>query len=155
MKVANLRVVSINFKLTNSQGELLDESSEGTPLIYLHGAAGIVPGLERELEGKAIGDSYSVTVAPADGFGESDPALISTVALSSFPDPTQLQPGMQIQGTGEESGQVTHFVVREITDENVVLDANHVLAGMILHFEGVVADVREATDEELRQGHPL
>ena len=118
-------------------------------------SAGIIPGLENELEGKAAGDSFSATVTPADGFGEVNPELIQKIPLTSFPDPGQLQPGMQIEGTGTESGQVTRFVVREIDDEHVTLDSNHPLAGLTLCFEGVIEDVRQASDEEIRQGQPL
>ncbi len=154
MKITKNCVVAIDFKLVNDQGELLDASAEEAPLIYLHGADGIIPGLETGLEGKLIGDSFSVTVTPEDGFGESNPELIQKLPLASFPDPGQLQTGMQIQGTGEESGQVTNFVIREITDEHVAVDSNHPLAGMTLCFEGVVRDVREASAEEIEQGHP-
>ncbi len=155
MNITKNCVASVNFKLTDEQGTTLDASAEGTPLIYLHGAAGIIPGLENELEGKAAGDSFSATVTPADGFGEVNPELIQKIPLTSFPDPGQLQPGMQIEGTGTESGQVTRFVVREIDDEHVTLDSNHPLAGLTLCFEGVIEDVRQASDEEIRQGQPL
>jgi len=155
MNITRNCVVSIDFRLTDDQGGFLDGSEEGTPLIYLHGAAGIVPGLEQELEGKAVGDSFSATVTPEEGFGEPDPSLVHTTPLSTFPDPGQLRIGMQIQGTGMDSGQVTNYVIREITDEIVTLDSNHPLAGMTLRFEGVVRDVRAATEEEIRQGHPL
>jgi len=155
MKVAKNRVVSINFTLTSDQGEHLDASVEGTPLIYLHGGAGIVPGLERELEGKDIGETFSVTIEPADGFGESSPELMQTVPMTLFPDPSQIKPGVQIQGSGADGGADKNFVVREVTDGFVVLDGNHPLAGLTLCFEGSVHEVRDATDEEIRQGSPL
>ncbi len=154
MKIAKNCVVAIDFKLSNDQGEVLDASGQDAPLVYLHGAAGIVPGLELALEGKAAGDSFSVTVTPEEGFGAVNPELIQTVPLDTFPDPGQLQPGMQIQGTGVDSGQVTNFVIREVTDEHVAVDSNHPLAGMTLRFEGVVRDVRAASEQEIEQGHP-
>ena len=155
MKVAQNCVVSIDFKLTNEQGETLDASADDTPLIYLQGAVGVVPGLEKGLEGKIAGEPFKVTVTPADGFGEHKPELIQHIASSSFPDPGQLQPGTRIQGTGVDSGQVTDFVVTEITEDYITVDSNHPLAGMILCFEGVIQDVREATEEEISQGLPL
>ena len=155
MKVTKNCVVSISFKLTNEQGEHLDASEEGAPLEYLHGAVGVVPGLEKELEGKGAGEHFSVTVTPAEGFGEPNPELIQTVPLTSFPEPEQLQPGMMLQDTGADSGQGTGFLIREVTDESVTLDGNHPLAGMTLCFEGVVHEVRTATEEEIRQGRPL
>ena len=155
MRIAKNLVVSINFKLTDHQGAVLDASDEGTPLIYLHGAAGIVPGLEAELEGKAVGDTFSATVTPAEGFGAINPELIQKITLTSFPDASLLKPGMQIEGTGTESGQVTRFVIREVTDETVTLDSNHPLAGLTLCFEGDVAEIRQGTDEEINLGQPL
>ncbi|MBT77816.1 MAG: peptidylprolyl isomerase [Gammaproteobacteria bacterium] len=155
MHIAKNLVVSINFKLTDHQGTVLDASDEGTPLIYLHGAAGIVPGLEAELEGKAVGETFNVTVTPVEGFGEINPELIQKIPVTSFPDPSLLQPGMQVEGRTEESGQVTHFIIREITDEAVTLDSNHPLAGLTLCFEGDVAEIRQGTDEEINLGQPL
>jgi FKBP-type peptidyl-prolyl cis-trans isomerase SlyD len=155
MNISNNCVVSIDFKLTDDQGVLLDESDEGTPLIYLHGASGVVPGLEKALLGKAVGEAFSVTVLPEEGFGAARPELMQKFALTDFPDPSQLYPGMHLEGTGADSGQVTEFVVKEITAEHVVLDSNHHMAGMTLCFAGTIKDVREATDEEISQGHPL
>jgi len=155
MNITKNCVVSIDFQLTDEQGTLLDASREGEPLIYLHGATGIVPGLEKELEGRAVGEQFAVTITPEEGFGASNPDLIHTVALALFSDPGRLEPGVQIQGTDEESGEVTNFLVREVTDESVTLDSNHPLAGLTLRFEGVVRDVRAASEEEIRQGHPL
>lgn len=154
MNIAKNCVVSINFKMTDGTGEVLDASDQGSPLIYLHGAVGVIPGLEKELEGKSTGDSFSVTIPPDEGFGESIPELVQPVPLSSFPDLSQIHVGAQLEGT-DTSGESKTFVVREINDEHVMLDSNHPLAGMTLHIEGTVQEVREATDEEITQGHPL
>lgn len=155
MNIGKNCVVSIQFKLTNDQGQLLDASEEGTPLIYLHGAVGIVPGLEKALEGKTVGESFNATVTPEEGFGEQNPELVTAVPISSFPDMSQIQVGVQLQSTDNSSGEPMNFIVREISDEHVTLDSNHPLAGQTLHFEGTVQDIREATAEEISQGHPL
>ena len=68
MQISNNVVASMNYVLKDDQGTVIDESKD-EPLVYLHGAQNIIPGLERELEGKQAGDKLEVTVAPEDGYG--------------------------------------------------------------------------------------
>lgn len=144
-------VVSISYKLTNDQGEVLDASPEGETLTYLHGAAGIIPGLEKELTGKTAGDDYKAVITPEDGYGEYRPELIQQVPSDQFPNADQLQVGMQLTGQSENGPIVA--TVKDIAENIVTVDLNHPLAGMTLHFEGSIADVREATEEEISHGH--
>jgi len=155
MRVEKNRVVSINFKLTNDQGELLDASEADHPLAYLHGAAGILPGLERELEGKAAGEPFSVTIAPDEGFGAHRPEMLQQIPLSSFPEDSEVEPGMGFEVQHEETGEMITFRITAVADGQVTADGNHPLAGMTLHFEGSVQEIREATEEEISQGCPL
>ncbi len=71
MKITKDSVVSIDYRLHLGDGEIVDESEPGEPLVYLHGHGEIVPGLEKALEGKATGESLKVTVSPDEGYGES------------------------------------------------------------------------------------
>jgi len=154
MRVGKNSVVSINFKLSNEQGELLDASEEGTPLAYLHGGAGIIPGLEKALEGKAVGDSFSAVISPEDGFGEHRPEMVQKIPLDSFPDTDQVKPGAGFEAQNPDTGQVINFRITEVSDGEVTADGNHPLAGMTLRFDGTVLDIREATEEEILQGCP-
>jgi FKBP-type peptidyl-prolyl cis-trans isomerase SlyD len=72
MQVAEKTVVSMQYTLTNDAGEVLDQSQPGDPLVYLHGVGNLIPGLEKELLGKAAGDALKVRVAAAEAYGESD-----------------------------------------------------------------------------------
>lgn len=155
MEVASNCVVSINFTLQNDKGELLDSSSEGTPLVYLHGVEGIIPALEQNLAGKAAGDAFSVTIKPDEGFGPRDDGLIVDVPRGNFPEDQELSPGMQFQAEDPNSGDTRLLTITVIGDDSVTVDANHPLAGMILCFEGTVHEVRSATEEELSEGRPL
>ncbi|MBW3543946.1 MAG: FKBP-type peptidyl-prolyl cis-trans isomerase, partial [Planctomycetes bacterium] len=76
MQATKEKVVSIDYTLTDDQGNVLDSSSGRGPLSYLHGAGNIIPGLENALEGKSPGDTLSVSVPPAEGYGERDTALV-------------------------------------------------------------------------------
>lgn len=155
MEVAANCVVSINFTLQNDKGELLDSSSQGAPLVYLHGADGIIPALETGLAGKAAGDAFSVTIAPEHGFGDREDELIVDVPRGNFPAGQELAPGMQFQAEDPNSGDTRLLTITVVGEDSVTVDANHPLAGMTLCFEGTVHEVRAATDDELNEGRPL
>ena len=152
MNIANDCVVAFHYTLTDDNGVELDSSQGGEPLAYLHGHGGIIPGLERELEGKVAGDALNVTVQPADAYGEVNPELVQAVPRDAFQGVDQIEVGMQFQAQGA-GGQVQLVVVKAVDDENVTVDANHPLAGQTLHFDVNIADVREASAEEIEHGH--
>lgn len=144
-------VVSIDYELTNDAGELLDASPEGQPLKYLHGASNIIAGLENELTGKAVGAQFRVSIQPEQGYGTHQPQLVQTVPRDAFPDPDDVQTGMRFSAQSDNG--TLSVVVTEVTPDTVTVDANHPLAGQVLHFSVNVADVRDATSEEIAHGH--
>jgi FKBP-type peptidyl-prolyl cis-trans isomerase SlyD len=144
-------VVSINYELTNDAGEVLDSSPEGQPLVYLHGANNIIPGLEHELTGKTAGAAFKVTVQPEDGYGARQPQLVQEVPRDAFPDPDAIATGMRFSAQSEH-GTVS-VIVTDVSADQVTVDANHPLAGVVLHFAGNVVSVRDATSEEIAHGH--
>ena len=153
MNVTSDAVVSINYTLTDDEGLIID-SNEGRPaLVYLHGHENIIPGLEKGLEGASVGDKLKVDVVPADGYGDMDPDRIFEVPKEEFPDELPLEEGMQFCAE-TPSGDMT-ITVAEVRDDTVVVDANHPLAGMTLHFDVEVLDVRQGSEEELRMGQPV
>lgn len=149
MKIAGQCVVSIHYTLT-SEGVELDSSKGKAPLTYLHGAGGLIPGLESALEGSQAGDDLSVDIEPKDGYGERDEALIGQVPMSAFEGVDKVEAGMQFRST-DDQGVVRSITVVKVEEETVVVDANHPLAGRPLHFEVSVEEVREPTAEELQQ----
>lgn len=152
MTVAANTVVSFDYKLTNDEGEVLDQSEGRGPLLYLHGHGNIIPGLEKELAGKIVGDSLQVTVLPVDGYGEYDANMISEVPKSEFGDRVdEIEHGMQLQIQTEEGLMLVQ--VEEIKDDVILINGNHPLAGINLHFDVTIVEVREATEEELEHGH--
>ena len=79
MSIKKDSVVTFNYTLKDDEGAVIDSSAPGEPLAYLHGHGNIVPGLERELEGRAAHDKLSVKVAPADAYGEYNRELVQKV----------------------------------------------------------------------------
>jgi FKBP-type peptidyl-prolyl cis-trans isomerase SlyD len=151
MTIEKDRVVTIDYKLTDAEGELIDSSDGSEPLVYLHGNDNIIVGLENHLLGKKAGDSLACVIPAKEAYGERDESLIMTVGKAEFGAEAEIEIGMQFEAHGEQGNKIV--TVKEIKGEDVVLDANHPLAGEELHFAVKVVDVREATAEELEQGH--
>jgi FKBP-type peptidyl-prolyl cis-trans isomerase SlyD len=151
MQVAKNTVVAIDYTLRDSNGEVLDASQEGQPLEYVHGAGNIIPGLEKTLEGKASGDDVSVTVEPAEAYGHRNEDLKQEVPRDMFQGVDQVEPGMRFQAQTQDGTSIV--TVTEVKDDTVTVDANHPLAGQTLNFEVSVSNVREASEEEVEQGH--
>ena len=152
MPIGNQKVVSINYTLTNPEGKVLDSSQGRAPLTYMQGARNIIPGLERELEGKDVGDKVNVTVPAAQAYGERDPQMVQPVPRDAFKGIDNIQPGMQFQAQAPNGASRVVTVVK-VEPEQITIDANHPLAGVPLTFDVTVVDVREATDEEKSHGH--
>ena len=151
MQIKTNAVVSIHYTLTNKTGEVLDTSDGSEPLAYLHGRGNLIPGLEKELEGKEKGSKVQVTVPPEEAYGVHDENLIREVAREAFKDIQDVQPGMQFQSQSEQGIEV--FTVTKIEGDKITIDGNHALAGEILSFDVEITDVREATEEEITHGH--
>jgi FKBP-type peptidyl-prolyl cis-trans isomerase SlyD len=149
-KIEKGLVVSIDYKLTDDDGKLIDSSEGDEPLSYLHGHNQILPGLESALEGKVVGDTEKVHVAAGEGYGELDPEKVFAVPRDRFDFDVSVGQTLQAQ---MEDGQTVPFQVVELKEDSVILDGNHPLAGKALNFEVKVVAVRQATTEELDHGH--
>ncbi|HXA47201.1 MAG TPA: peptidylprolyl isomerase, partial [Burkholderiaceae bacterium] len=142
MKIAKNTVVTVRYKLSDAQGNLIEESQE--PMVYLHGGyENTLPKIEEALDGKQTGYQTVIQVEPDDAFGEYDANLVKVEPRNRLPTP--LEVGMQFEGMpdgGEEGEESLIFTVTDIADDKVVLDGNHPLAGMALRFDLNVIEVR-------------
>lgn len=151
--IADGMVVAIHYTLKLDTGETVDSSEGLQPLSYLHGSGNIVEGLEDALLGKGVGDKFSVSVAPEDGYGTRNLEAIRQLPREAFPDDVEIAPGMRFAMESED-GQPVMFVVTALNDTRVTIDMNHPLAGQTLNFAIEVMDIRPATEEEIEHGHP-
>ncbi len=151
MQVQKNKVVGIDYKLTDGSGKLIDTSANHGPLYYIQGVGSLIPGLENALEGKKSGDILQVKIAAKDGYGERNDALCQQVPRSQFESNEGLEVGMQFEVDTEQGELVV--TVTNIQEDTVTVDGNHPLAGVELHFDVTVKEVREATAEELAHGH--
>ncbi len=152
MTIAQHKVVTIHYKVSDSESdEVIDSSENAEPMTYLHGAQNIIPGLEQALEGKAVGDELEVVVEAADAYGERSDDRIQQVPMEAFQGMEKVESGMAVTAQTDQ-GQI-NLVITEVNGEMVTVDANHPLAGKSLKFEVSVEDVRDASEEEMAHGH--
>ena len=165
MKIEKNTVVSLIYRLSDAQGNLIEESAD--PMIYLHGGyAGTFPKIEELLEGQEVGFETNVQLEPQDAFGDYDAELLRIEQRDRFPEPLEI--GMQFEGVpstdDEEEGaeflaadddedqETLIYTITDLAEDRVILDANHPLAGMALRFWIQVTEVRLATNEEVENG---
>ena len=147
------KVFELDYRLKNAEGEVVDTSEGGEPMVFLEGSGQVVPGLEKALQNRVAGEVLDVTIPPELGYGRRDPALIQAVHIGQFGDVPEVRPGMIFQTQSGEASRVVRVVA--VAQDSVTVDANHPLAGLTLYFELAVRSVRDATDEERRLGYPL
>jgi len=151
MQIAQHTVVSLNYTLKNSDGNLLDTSEGRAPLVYLHGVGALIPGLEAELNGKAQGDKINAIIPPEKAYGSRRDDLVKLVSKDGFQGDEEMTEGMQVQLETEHGPAIA--VITKIDGNDVTLDLNHPLADMTLHFDVEIVDVRAATEDEISHGH--
>jgi FKBP-type peptidyl-prolyl cis-trans isomerase SlyD len=151
MSVEEKKVVSIQYTVLDDQGQIIDTSDGGEPLVFLCGAQNIIPGLEEALIGKDVGDELKVNVPAAKAYGEHQEEGVQQVPLEAFEGVDKVEPGMAFSAETEQ-GPV-NLIVTAVEDNMVTVDANHPLAGKDLTFDVTIEDVRDATDDEIAHGH--
>lgn len=151
MQIAANTVATFHYALARPDGTPIEDSRDGEPVTYLHGAGNIVPGLEQALDGKAAGDRVQVTLAAEQAYGPYREDLKQRIPAKYLGGAGRLRPGMQVPLRLEHGTQVV--TVLKVGKFAVDIDANHPLAGQALAFDVEVLAVRAATPEEIAHGH--
>ena len=126
--------VQVHYMGTLADGTVFDSSAERGPIEVTIGSGQVPPGFEDALVGMAEGDTKSVTLEPKDAYGPHDPQLVHIVERASIPAEIDLDVGTAIKAS-DASGNPIRLLVVELSDKNVTLDSNHLLAGKALTFE--------------------
>lgn len=153
MNISKNTVPSLAYTLKNTEGQLLDQADKDNAFVYLHGHSGIIVGLEKALEGKTTGDSLTLEIPPEEAYGERLESSIQKVPRDMFGnvDAAELYEGAQFQAETNQGMQIV--TIQKIGDESITIDGNHPMAGLTLHFDIEVLDIRTATEEEISHGH--
>ena len=153
MLISTPCVVSLTWKLQDTQGSLIDELQD--PVEFFYGGDDLLQKVEEALLGQQAGFEASLHLEPENAFGEYDPALVFFEDRAMFPE--GLQPGMQFDGVPEGAKtqglpQDAIYTATEVYPHHVVLDGNHPLAGIALRIELKVCAVRPASESEIEAG---
>ncbi len=143
------KVVSVTYSILDDNKEVVEQIE--VPVSYLHGRdRGLFEPIEKALEGKTVGDEVTVDLPPEQGFGERDPAKSFSDAIENVP-PDYRKVGAEAEFQNEQGEKLT-MVVTHVDEGTVTLDGNHPFAGKNLTFHVTVADIRDATPEEVATG---
>jgi len=146
------QVVSMHYRLNNGFGEEVDSSLGALPLVYMHNTSALLPALERELTGHVAGDQLEFTIYPEDGYGYVDEELVQELPKALLDPSLELVVGMRIEAKDKDGKKTQLLSLKEIREDTVILDANHPLAGQVLHFHVAIVAVRKPTEQELIDG---
>ncbi|KAA3621140.1 MAG: peptidylprolyl isomerase [Proteobacteria bacterium] len=145
------KVVEFDYRLSDGDGDIIEDTAENGPMTYLHGYGNILAPLEAALEGRSSGDSFKVEITPEEGFGYRDENRVQRIPTKHLEYEGRLIPGkVATVNTREGPRQI---VVLKVGRFNVDADFNHPFAGLTLNFEVDVIGVRDAAAEELEHGH--
>ncbi|MEN9841053.1 MAG: hypothetical protein RL376_853 [Verrucomicrobiota bacterium] len=144
-------IVTFHYTLRDTHGAVIDASIGGEPISFLQGAGQIVEGLEEGLHDLSVGTKAHIGVPAAKAYGERDEAQVQRVLKSLLPIEGEIQAGDQFRAGTDAFAPIVTVV--GVEGEELLLDANHPLAGVDLEFEVEVLNIRAATAEELEHGH--
>ncbi|MBR9727064.1 peptidylprolyl isomerase [Shewanella intestini] len=151
MTITDDMVVQFNYTLSDEQGQQLETNAGGEPIAYLHGHDNMMPGVEDAINGKAVGDKFTVTPAAKDTYGERQEDALQRVSVKHLTGAKVWKPGMSaLVNTEQGQRQVTVVKVGKFM---ATIDVNHPLAGRELTFDIEIVAAREASDEEIAHGH--
>jgi peptidylprolyl isomerase len=133
--------VKIHYTGTLDDGTQFDSSQGRDPLEFEVGSGQVIPGFDKAVEGMTVGDSKSVRIEADEAYGPRHEQLVQQVERSVLPDDLNPETGMALQSSSPD-GQVTQFMVTDVTDETITVDANHPLAGQALSFDIELVDIK-------------
>ncbi|QSX38653.1 MULTISPECIES: FKBP-type peptidyl-prolyl cis-trans isomerase [Shewanella] len=151
MSIKDDMVVQFFYTLRDEKGEVLESNEGHEPVAYLHGHHNMMPGVEKAIEGKAVGDKFSVTLPASETYGERIEGAEQRVSVKHLLGANNWKPGMRaVVHTDQGQRQVTVLKVGKFM---ATVDINHPLAGRELTFDLHISDARDATAEEIAHGH--
>ncbi|MFZ1756076.1 MAG: peptidylprolyl isomerase [Caldilineaceae bacterium] len=151
MPITKNSVVAFAYTLTDDDGAVIDSADTQNPLAYLHGHSQLIPGMEKALGGRDVGDQFSIDLLPEEAYGVYDENLTGAVPHSAFEGVDKVEVGMQFQM--EFPGGLKVVTVTDVDPQHVTVDGNHPLAGETLHFDIEVVSIRPATKDEIEHRH--
>lgn len=156
MKIEKKTVVSLTYTLKVDAGDVVDQTTESAPFVFIHGVGQTLEEFDKNLTGLQAGDDFQFSISPEKGYGVHSEEMIVPVAREIFNVPEAPADLLNLGNTipmRDQSGNAMYGKVLQVDEEKVLMDFNHPLAGEQLHFTGKIVSVRPATEDELSHGH--
>lgn len=159
MTIEPKKVVSVHYILTEgtADGELVESTEGGAPLVFIYGVGSMIPDFERNIAGLKAGDKFAFGIKAADAYGEYDETALVEVPKNMFEQDGKIPEGLLEVGNTlpltDQDGNHFQGMVAWVGLDKVKLDFNHPMAGVDLFFTGNVDAVRDAEQSELEHGH--
>ncbi len=150
MKVIKNRIVTIEYRMVDQQGDLVDSTDDGTPLSFIQGNQSVLPAIENAVDGREAGERLTFTLPPEKGYGSRDLEKVTAIPREQFNFDGELHAGMQFYT--QKNGLDIPVIITAVDDQKVTVDGNHPLAGETMNIDLVIVEVREATATELESG---
>ena len=154
MKVEAGTVVTLAYDITSAAGEIIESSDISGPITFMAGNSGLIPGLDKRLDGMQQGQEETFEFPPEEAFGTADTAPRKQIARKEFPDGASLEVGSEFEA-GVGGGQTVRLRVAEIDDDNVTVAMIHPLAGQTISMHVNIVGVRPATAAEKEAGRAM
>ena len=132
--------VKIHYTGTLDDGSEFDSSAGRDPLEFQLGGGQVIPGFDQAVDGMSVGEKKSVSIEPADAYGERFEQAVQEVPRSALPDEMDPEVGMALQSVSPD-GQARMFTITDVAEETITVDGNHPLAGKRLNFEIELVEV--------------
>lgn len=156
MKITDNKYVTLTYDLNVGEGEereLMEQATAERPLEFIFGTNSMLEAFEKQIEGLAEGDSFSFRLTPEEAYGDYDEEKVLDLPKSIFEIDGKIDENVLFEGNTvpmmDASGNHLMGSVVVVGDETVTMDFNHPLAGELMHFEGRVTGVRDASAEEI------
>ena len=155
MTISDEKVVSLSYTLV-VDGDVIETVKEDKPMRFIYGLGYLLPAFEEKILGKKVGDDFSFTLSPAEGYGEVDPNAIVELSKDIFKMNGTIEDGLLVKDKvipmQDSQGNRVNGIIEEVMENSVKMNFNHPLAGCELCFSGKVVDIRQASDKELTDG---
>ncbi len=161
MQISKNKVVTVSYNLSSnlpgSDRQHVETADSSNPLQFIYGLGMMIPGFERGLEGKSLGDSFDFSIESEDAYGQTDESAVIKLPIDIFKvegvvDFNLLKLG-NVLPLNDGDGNIMNGTVRGYDETTVTMDFNHPLAGHLLHFTGKILEIRDASAEEISHGH--
>jgi FKBP-type peptidyl-prolyl cis-trans isomerase SlyD len=155
MTITANKVVTLSYelKLDSADGEFVERTEAGSPLVFLYGAGQMLPEFEKNLDGKSIGDKFAFGIIADKAYGDIDTEAVVNLPLTIFAEVPEMMKVGQVIPMKNDQGHMMQGTVKEVLETEVVMDFNHPMAGKNLHFTGEIQELRDASAEEIEHGH--